>query len=111
MENIFVMAALNLPAKDERYHKDWLLQNQARCIHLYLMKWLEGGTVSITAMVRGGGGGVGAHSIEIGEGAFHLRWWGKQSLHTMLKKRKPYSFFRLPCLALAFLNSESLRYS
>ena len=60
---------------------------------------------------RGGGGGVGAHSIDIGEGAFHLRWWGKQSLHTMLKKRKPYSFFRLPCLALAFLNSESLRYS
>lgn len=73
MENIFVMAALNLPAKDERYHKDWLLQNQARCIHLCLMKWLEGGTVSITAMVRGGGVGVGAHSIEIGEGAFHLR--------------------------------------
>ena len=78
MENIFVMAALNLPAKDERYHKDWLLQNQARCIHLYLMKWLEGGTVSITAMVRGGGGGggVGAHSIEIGEGAFHLKMVG-----------------------------------
>lgn len=77
MENIFVMAALNLPAKDERYHKDWLLQNQARCIHLCLMKWLEGGTVSITAMVRGGvGGGVGAHSIEIGEGAFHLKMVG-----------------------------------
>ena len=77
MENIFVMAALNLPAKDERYHKDWLLQNQARCIHLYLMKWLEGGTVSITAMVRGvGGGEVGAHSIEIGEGAFHLKMVG-----------------------------------
>ena len=78
MENIFVMAALNLPAKDERYHKDWLLQNQARCIHLCLMKWLEDGTVSITAMVRGGGGWgwVGAHSIEIGEGAFHLKMVG-----------------------------------
>ena len=70
------MAALNLPAKDEHYHKDWLLQNQARCIHLCLMKWLEGGTVSITAMVRGGVGGVGAHSIEIGEGAFHLKMVG-----------------------------------
>ena len=76
MENIFVMAALNLPAKDERYHKDWLLQNQARCIHLCLIKWLEGGTVSITAMVRGVGGEVGAHSVEIGEGAFHLKMVG-----------------------------------
>ena len=75
MENIVVMAGLNLPAKDERYHKDWLLQNQARCIHLCLMKWLEGGTVSITQWCDWGGRG-GAHSIEMGEGTLHLKMVG-----------------------------------
>lgn len=82
MENIFVMAALNLPAKDERYHKDWLLQNQARCIHLCLIKWLEGGTVSITAMVRGVGGGGGCSFYRNWRGGISLKNGGVNNLCT-----------------------------
>lgn len=81
MENIVVMAGLNLPAKDERYHKDWLLQNQARCIHLCLMKWLEDGTVSITQWCDWGGGG-GCSFYRNGRGDTSLKDGGVNNLCT-----------------------------